>query len=84
MRSSVADSRGEVSTEEILPGCGDDNGDVHRKETLGVDTAFPEHLCQAESGCVMSCNPHRRSNRSVFDVQSSCKRSPTKELSDGA
>ena len=43
MRSSVADSRGELSTEEILPGCGDDNGDVHRKETLGVDTALPEY-----------------------------------------
>ena len=43
MRSSVADFRGEVSTEEILPGCGDDTGDVHRKE----------NLCQAESGCVM-------------------------------
>ena len=31
MRSSVADSRGEVSTEEILPGCGDDNGDAHKR-----------------------------------------------------
>ena len=39
----------------ILPGCGDDNCDAH-KETLDVDTALPEHLCQAETGCAMSCN----------------------------
>ena len=55
MRSSVADSRGEVSTEEIRL-------DVamtmvmRTKETLGVDTVLLEHVCQAESGCVMSCN----------------------------
>ena len=29
---------------------------MRRKETLGVDTVLPEHVCQAESGCVMSCN----------------------------
>ena len=55
MRSSVADSRGEVSTEEIRL-------DVamtmvmRPKEILGVDTVLLEHVCQAESGCVMSCN----------------------------
>ena len=53
MRSSVADSRGEVSTEELLPGCGDDNGDVHRKENPRCEHRLPEHLCQAECGCVM-------------------------------
>ena len=57
---------------------------MHRKENPRCEHRLPEHLCQAECGCVMSRNPHRRSNRSVFDVQSSCKRSPTKELSDGA
>ena len=39
----------------ILPGCGDDNGDAHR-EILVVDTALPEHLCPAETGCAMSWN----------------------------
>ena len=29
---------------------------MRRKETLGADTVLPEHVCQAESGCVMSCN----------------------------
>ena len=29
---------------------------MRTKETLGVDTVLPEHVCQAESGCVMSCN----------------------------
>ena len=55
MRSSVADSRGEVSTEEILPGCGDGNGDAHKRNPW-CGHSFPEHVCQAESGCVMSCN----------------------------
>ena len=29
---------------------------MRRKETLGVNTVLPEHLCQAECGCVMSRN----------------------------
>ena len=54
MRSAVAESRREVSTDDSI-GCEDDNGNA-QKRIFGVDTVLPEHVCQAESGCVMSCN----------------------------
>ena len=79
MRSSVADSRGEVSTEEIL-------SDVAMTMVMRTKEIHSFARTRVSSWIWLwhAMQSRSRSNRSVIDVHSLCKRSLSKELSDGA
>ena len=77
MRSSVADPQRNDTEEKPAWMC-NDNGEGQ------YGLSFAENLCQAESGCVMSCNSHLRCNRVFLTCRAQVSEVQSKDLSDGA
>ena len=71
------------SRRNILPGCGEYNGDAHR-ETLIVDTALQSICVQSKLDVLRHGISQQEQPKIIIDVHSSCRRSFSKELSDDA
>ena len=71
------------SRRNILPGCGEYNGDAHR-ETLIVDTALQSICVQLKLDVPRHGISQQEQPKNIIDVHSSCRRSSSKELSDDA